>query len=163
MTQTELKELLHYDPDTGLFTRLKQTCNSVKIGDVAGTRNGKGYIDIRLKAIKYRASRLAWLYMTGEWPKEQIDHDDRVRHNNKWLNLNEATGQENSTNRSLRKDNTSEVTGVYFCKTSGNWRVGIGVARKLHWLGFFTDKFEAICVRKSAENKYNFHENHGRA
>jgi len=94
ITQKELKELLHYNPDTGIFTRLIKTASSVQIGDVAGCKHkANGYIIINVLGIPYRAHRLAWLYMTGRWPKHQVDHDDHIRHNNKWSNLFEATNQ----------------------------------------------------------------------
>lgn len=156
LTQKELKELLHYDPDTGLLTRIKQN-------SIAGGREPNGYIRISVQGRRYLAHRLAWLYMTGEWPKEFIDHDDRIRDNNKWDNLFEATNQENQRNQSLRRDNTSGVTGVVFHKDRGKWSARIRITGKYLTLGYFIDKFEAICTRMSANNKYNFHKNHGRA
>jgi len=161
ITQKELKKLLHYDPLTGLFIRLKAT-KGARVGDIAGGKEPNGYIRISVQGRRYLAHRLAWLYMTGEWPKEFIDHDDRIRDNNKWLNLNEATNQENQRNQKLLKSNTSGVTGVVFHKDRGKWSARIRITGKYLTLGYFTDKFEAICSRMSSNNKYNFHENHGR-
>ncbi len=162
ITQKELKEVLHYDPETGVFAWIKQVSYKTKIGDIAGTKHkANGYIYIIFQRKQYRAHRLAWLYMKGEWPKTEIDHDDQIRDNNKWLNLNEATSQQNKRNQSLRKDNASGVTGVSPCKRK--WRAHIQIAGKFIHLGLFIDKFEAICARMSANNKYGFHKNHGRA
>ena len=162
LSQEELKELLHYEPGTGVFTRLVSTAGHVKVGDVAGTREKSGYIRISVKNKQYRAHRLAHLYMTGEWPEHQIDHDDHIRHNNKWDNLNEATNQENHKNQTKRSTNTSGITGVYWNKDLEKWEGKIKVNGKSKYLGVNTDKFEVICARKSAENKHGFHENHGR-
>ena len=161
ISQEQLKGLLHYDPDTGVFTRLVSTAGHVKVGDVAGTHEKSGYIRISVKNKQYRAHRLAWFYMKGVWPKNQIDHDDHVRHNNRWNNLFEATNQDNSKNQTKRKTNTSGITGVYWNKPLGKWEGKIKVDGKSKYLGVHPDKFEIICARKSAENKHGFHENHG--
>ena len=160
ITQKELRETLHYNPETGVFTWRKSRAG-VGVGSCAGTKNANGYIIICCYGKLYRAHRLAWLYMTGEWPKDQVDHENHIRHDNRWENLREATRQENHKNRSMYKNNTSGVTGVYWDK--GKWKAYIRVDEKDKNLGRFTDKFEAICARKSGDNKYGYHENHGAA
>jgi len=97
--------------------------------------------------------------MTGVWPKNQIDHDDHVRNNNRWANLKETTHQENAKNKSLYMRNKSGVSGVRLYKD--RWVTQITVNKKQAHLGSFTDFFEACCARKSAEHKYSFHINHG--
>jgi len=99
--------------------------------------------------------------MTGKWPKKYTDHINHIRDDNRLLNLREATDGENQKNSSQRKDNTSGITGVGIHKQSGKWQARIKLDSKLKHLGLFDDKFEAICSRKSASNKYGFHENHG--
>ena len=111
ITQTRLKELLHYDPDTGVFTWLQRTTNSVQIGDVAGTQNKsykgyKGYIRIAIDGVLYLAHRLAFLYQLG-WIPIEIDHDDQIKHNNRWANLNPSTRTLNRKNHPLSRANTS--------------------------------------------------------
>ncbi len=160
ITQAELKELLHYNPETGVFKWKKKTANCIEIGDMAGCLNSRGYLIICINSKNYYAHRLAWLYMTGEWPV-QIDHINHIKDDNSWINLRETTSQENSKNRSLRKTNKSGVIGVGWCKQSNKWKTGIKISQKAIHLGYFTDKFEAICARKSAERKYEFHPNHG--
>ena len=161
ITQTELKEFLRYDPETGVFTWLAPPAYHIRAGDIAGYLNDRGYIIIGINKKSYRAHRLAWLYMKGVWPK-QIDHDDHVKDNNKWNNLFEATQQENNKNLPISKHNTSGVTGVYWNKARNKWKAYIYVNYKNKHLGSYVDWFEAVCARKSAENKYSFHPNHGR-
>jgi hypothetical protein len=160
LTRKELKEILHYDPETGVFTRIKRTSNSVNIGDIVSCK-ADGYVCVCAKGKQYRAHILAWFYMTGEWPKDQIDHIDHVRDNNIFNNLREATHQENGKNQSMYSNNTSGVTGVTWFKRDDKWQAQIKANSKNTYLGCFIDKFEAICARKSAENKYGYHENHG--
>jgi len=160
LTQAELKELLHYSPDSGVFTRLV-SAGGVKVGDVAGGVNGQGYICIRVKGKKHLAQRLAFLYMTGEFPKDQMDHINHIRDDNRWNNLREVTNQENCVNRSKRKDNTSGVAGVSWHKNTEKWQAEIVIDGKRKHLGYYDDKFDAIYARKAAENKYGYHPNHG--
>jgi len=163
ITQIELKEQVAYNPITGVFTRKIALCNKVKVGDVAGfAHKENSYIHIRVKKKKYKAHRLAWLYMTGKWPKNQIDHKNHIRDDNRWINLREATYQENNKNISLRKDNISGVNGVFWNKALGKWQSQVRVNSKAIHLGFHLDFFEAVCSRKSADNKHGFHPNHGK-
>ena len=85
ITEARLKERLHYDPDTGIFTWLKMSRQPKRLGSVAGGRCD-GYIQIYLDGLIYRAHRLAWLYMTGEWPVGYLDHKNGVRDDNRWCN-----------------------------------------------------------------------------
>jgi hypothetical protein len=98
ITQIELKELLSYDPETGIFKWLPRPRSS-RIKYEAGHKMTNGYITIRIKNKQYLAHRLAFLYMTGKFPDKCVDHIDRVRDNNRWDNLREVTPQENSFNR----------------------------------------------------------------
>jgi len=162
ITQKELKSLLGYNYETGVFTWMISPSRGVKTGDIAGClRESDGYIIIRISGKSYYAHRLAWVYMTGEWPEYQIDHDDHIRHNNKWDNLNAATSQENGKNKSKNRRNKSGVTGVNWFKGSEKWIAQIQTDSKKEYLGLFEDKFEAICKRKSAELDHGFHRNHG--
>ena len=165
LTQEYLKSVLNYNPDTGLFIRIKRTSNSVKIGDIAGSikvnSGGKQYIAIRVNGKKHSAHRLAWLYMTGSWPKNVIDHDDGNGLHNWWDNLNDVSIIENSRNQRLSAANTSDHTGVRWNKKERKWKARIGVNYEMITLGTFDDFFEAVCRRKSAENKHGFHPSHG--
>ena len=160
VTQEELKELLHYNPDTGIFTRIASR-GSVKAGYIAGCLDKDGYITIKINCKTYKAHRLAWFYVHGKWPKHKIDHINHVRADNRIANLRCATCRENNKNSSLRKDNTSGVCGVCWYRPKKKWASQIMVNGMNVCLGYFTDKFEAICARKSADNKHGYHANHG--
>jgi len=160
LSQNRLKQLLHYNPDTGIFTRLSITSNCVKFGDIAGClRNG--YIRISVENKRYQAHRLAWLYMMGEWPKHQIDHVDHVRNNNQWANLREASNRENCKNRSIHSNNTSGCTGVSWNKSINKWVSYIRAEGDIVHLGVFDEIDNAILARKAANIKYGYHNNHG--
>ena len=161
ITQSELKKLLHYNPETGVFTWLKRKQGARK-SCIAGANHNCGYISIGINGKRYLSHRLAWLYMTGEWPKDQIDHINHIRNDNRIANLREATNQQNLKNTRISSRNTSGVNGVHWYKGRNKWQVYVKVNQKVKHLGYFTDKFEAICARMSANNKYGFHSNHGR-
>lgn len=147
MIQTELKKHLHYNPVTGNFTRL---INNKK----SGTLHKNGYIKIRINRRSYLAHRLAWLYVKGVMPSDQIDHINRVRHDNRFSNLREATNQENQRNRMLSKNSTSKVNGVGFHKRSQKWRAYIKVNGKHIHLGLHEDIHMATRAREEAEEIY---------
>ena len=165
ITQEELKSILDYDEESGAFTWLISTNNRIKVGSVAGSvsiyNNGKKYRRFRFSGKNYLVHRLAWLYMTGEWPKHQIDHEDGNGLNNKWSNLSDVTGSDNSHNQRLRRTNKSGVMGVCWYKRSSKWYAYISIGCKRVHLGCFIDWFDAVCARKSSEYKYSYHDNHG--
>jgi len=161
ITQEELKELLHYSPETGLFTWLVDK-GSARQGCVAGHNDkSNGYIDIQINTRKYKAHRLAVFYIEGYWPDE-VDHENHIRHDNRWLNLRKTNRAGNSKNLSISPRNKSGVIGVSIDRRLNKFRSTISVRGKNVTLGNFKDFFEACCSRKSAEHKYDFHENHGR-
>ena len=108
-----------------------------------------GYRRIVLLGEWYLEHRLAHFYMTGEWPKDEIDHVYGNRGDNRWDKLREATDQQNAINAAIRRDNTSGFKGVYFDKTHHRWKAQIGAARKS--LGSYSTKDEAIAARVDAE------------
>jgi hypothetical protein len=161
MTQDELKEQLHYSPNTGMFTRLK-TFRAVKKGDIAGcldpTRHG--YIRIGVCGKYKDAHRLAFLYMWGYIPEEEIDHINHITSDNRWKNLRVVSHHTNGKNQRKYTSNSSGVTGVRL-RSSGKWRARIYHKGSHIDLGTFST-FEAACsARKQAEEFYKFHENHG--
>jgi hypothetical protein len=150
MTQDELKQRLHYDPETGIFTRIQCRYPS-KIGTRIGSKLPNGYRYIELDGGKYLEHRLVWLYVHGSFPEIQIDHIDRDKTNNKLSNLREATISQNQWNRPMNRNNTSGYTGVYFNKQSGKWQAYIRVNNKQKHLGSFANPELAHEAQKRAK------------
>lgn len=116
ITQERVKELFEYNPLIGDFVRTKTNSMNTKIGETAGTELD-GYVSIFIDNKGYPAHKLAWLYMTGEYPNLHIDHIDGNRMNNKMGNLRLVTNQENAFNRSKPSNNTSGYKGVVVRET----------------------------------------------
>lgn len=159
ITQEELKSLLDYNSDTGIFTWKVQNGPRARVGYPAGTTDG--YVRIKINGILYLAHRLAFLYETGVWPKDQIDHINHIRSDNRFSNIREVTHSENKRNVPIRSDNTSGVTGVFWDKSINKWVSQIMFDNKSVYLGSFNTISEAMKARSDAEIKYGFHENHG--
>lgn len=153
LTCERLREILSYDPDTGIFT-WKVAVSKVKAGAVAGCNDGQGYLRIKIDGRNYKSHRLAWLYMTGEWPKEQVDHVNGSRGDNRFENLREAAHAENLWNSGKRVDNTSGFKGVFFDTQARKWRALIGIKGKQKSLGRFTSPEAAHAAYVAAAKKY---------
>lgn len=145
-----VKELLYYNPDTGIFSWAKSR-RGCKQGSPAGNLKWNGYWVICLHGRKYPAHCLAWLYMTGEYPTEDIDHINRCRADNRWLNLREATRSENMQNSTKQKNNTSGYKGVSFCKVLQMWRAYINVDKQRYSLGHYHTPEDAAIAYKQAK------------
>lgn len=161
ITQSELKNILIYNPKNGEFRRKISTNRNNKPNQLVGSLRKNGYISIFIKNKSYLAHRLAWLYMTGEWPTDQIDHVNHIRKDNKWLNLRAATSNQNQRNKSLSKNNKSGFSGIYWCNKRSKWCAEIKLNNKKKHLGRFKNINDAIIARQMAEYKYGFHANHG--
>lgn len=140
MTQNELKSLLIYEPDTGMFYD-KQ---GKRIGSYYESAGGYGLIGLKSKV--YSTSSLAWLYMTGNWPKYQIDHIDTNRANDKWDNLREATISQNACNRKRRIDCSSGIKGLYFNKRYSRWEVSVTLNGVKHNTTFGESNLEKAII-----------------
>ena len=151
LTYEELHKNLDYDPDTGLFTRLIANSPTVTIGDIAGTRNQNGYIEIKINSVSYKAHRLAWLWVEGYFPEVDIDHEDQIRHNNRWDNLRLVSQQCNSRNCGNPKNNISGVKGISWYKPTNRWLSGITVNYKREYLGRYKSFDDAVCARLAGE------------
>jgi len=178
-TPETLRKLLRYEPDTGnLFWRVRtpdmftdgkysadRTCRSFNTqfaGREALTANLGGYRQGRIFDRPVLAHRVIWCMVKGEWPPDQIDHINGVRHDNRLSNLRSVTSQENARNKALPCNNTSGVCGVRWYDSRGKWIAEIYYNNKQFHLGWFTEKADAIAARAAAEIKYGFHTNHGR-
>ena len=145
LSQSELKEILHYNPKTGVFTWIESNSNRVKIGDIAGHfHKSSGYIVIAINGKLCKSHRLAWLYMTGHVPKDCIDHINGDRSDNRFCNLREATQSQNNQNRiKAQKNNTTGYLGVTFHKATNKYLAKIRIGGKCEHLGIFTTPEEA--------------------
>lgn len=178
LTQEILKELIHYNPDTGIFTwkprsikwfkslrefnRWNNRYSNTSAGNLHKSKDtGTAYNIIRINYKAYKAHRLAFLYMVGTFPTEEVDHEDGNGINNKFANLRLVNHIDNSKNRRKRTNNTSGVNGVHFCRTKLKYIPSISYKGERITLGAFNNFEKAIKVRKEAEIKYNYHKNHG--
>ena len=139
ITQSELKSIAHYDPQTGYFTSFVSRGN-IKCGDIMGHINRIGYVEVCINRKGYRAHQLAFLYMNGVYPKE-VDHIDGNPSNNRWNNLRIASRQENMWNRGVNENSQTGVKGVHPHKNK--FKVQFRVFGKKVYLGLFDDLQEA--------------------
>jgi hypothetical protein len=163
LTAERLRELLRYDPETGIFTRLSCPSRPSWIGKTVGSDRGKGWLSTRLDGAQYFMRDLAWLYMTGEWPTHTVDHENRVKADNRWANLREATHAQQAQNRKVYRTSKSGVPGVIrvpYGRQEPRWRTQIEIGGRALYLGFFEDFELAEFVRKEAERKYFTHTIH---
>lgn len=150
ITQEELKEHLHYDPETGVFTWLKPTSNRVKKGSIARNKDKAGYRIISIKCQQYKAHRLAWLYVYGEFPAGILDHINRVKSDNRISNLREASKAENAVNTGIRKNNTTGYTGVRRNMGCRTFSAYVCLNYKNIYLGSFATAEEASLAYQKA-------------
>lgn len=148
-----LQTLLDYNPDTGVFTWLMPT-GKPKSGDIAGSPNSRGYIHVQIAKKLYKAHRLAWLYMTGEWPTSLVDHEDTDRQNNRWGNLRLATPGQNRCNAKVNKDSRSGIKGVKRIP-SGNQIAALRINGKFTHLGTFDTPEAAEEAARAAREQHH--------
>lgn len=156
LTQERLKELLHYDSDTGIFRHNKSRYGVTK-GMRAGSIDRYGYVCIILNGKRYAAHRLAWLYMTGKLPIEQLDHINRIRTDNRYKNLREVSAAENKQNLGLHLKNKSGIRGVSYDYTAEKWRANISVNGKSKNLGRYLTIEEAAKAYAKGAALYHTH------
>lgn len=140
-TQARLKELFYYHPESGDFVRRVATNNRDRAGEQAGSRDSRGYMALSVGGRTYKAHRLAFLYMTGKWPVNQVDHVDCAPGNNSWNNLREATQTQNKANGTVYQNSKSGLKGVRFEGTK--WCAKIWSGKKSKYLGRFDTAEEA--------------------
>lgn len=159
-TQERLRELYDYNPETGEFAR-KTKKGTWKLKPITV----RGYRNVVVDGSHYDAHRLIWMWQYGADPGDlEVDHINGDGHDNRLCNLRLVTQSENQRNTKLYKNNKTGVPGVYKVKVKNGYvyRVRIMHNEKWLYLGTFKTLEEAIDVRKAAEKRYGFHENHGR-
>lgn len=136
ITHSELLELIRYDPKTGKMFWIKAR-PKIRVGDEVGYLHHKGYRACEIRGKQYAIHRLAWFYMTGEWPKDQIDHRNRKRADNRWKNLREATNGQNRANSACK--NKTGFKGVRYHPwiKDNPYEAAIRADKIRHYLGCF--------------------------
>lgn len=186
LTHKYLKEALDYDPSTGIFTwRLDRPeyhfedwrgrngfISNIKDNLVAGSpsrktkRNPVNYVVIGLGGRNYKAHRLAWFYVYGDWPEDDIDHINLNTLDNSINNLRVSVDKINHRNRSRYRNNKSGIPGVSFYTRLGKWQAEgqqvLDGKRIRHYLGVYTSFFDACCARKRWELEFDYSPNHGK-
>lgn len=182
MEPAELRKLLRYEPETGKLYWLPRPAGMFATQRAASTWNSRyanteaftaslpnsrdsetAYLQGNVLSKHHLAHRVIWAIVYGEWPKDQIDHINGDRADNRLKNLRQVSVVENGRNQKLRKSNNSGVMGVHWYGARNSWQVYIDINRKRVHVGYFTDFDAAVSARRAAEVKYGFHENHGRA
>jgi len=155
-TAEAVRRRLDYDPASGILTWK----NGRNAGRRAGYVNTKGYRVINMNSIGYKASHLAWVISTGDWP-DTVDHRNHKRDDNRKKNLRDIPHGDQSKNHSLRSDNKFGSPGIKLM-SNGRFQARIGANGKTH-LGTFDLMEDAIAARRSAEKKMEYDEGHGSA
>jgi hypothetical protein len=136
MKQTDLKTILHYCPETGVFTWKARAANRVQVGDVAGMVRPDGYVTIGANGSRHLAHRLAWLYMAGAWPSGVVDHMNGDRTDNRWSNLRDVRPAENNANRRKVRTDAGEghaYPGVLYVGETSPAKGGKRYRNAMHW------------------------------
>lgn len=138
ITYEYIREYMTYDPSTG-ECRLKRSVkhSRKKIGDLVGSVQKNGYLVASISNIRVLLHRLIWLYMTGKFPVEYIDHINGNKGDNRFSNLREATAQQNNFNSSLSTRNTTGYKGVSYCKQMKKYKAGYKLNKKIYHIGYF--------------------------
>ena len=151
-----LHDVVSYDPDTGIFRWRKVTSNRVKIGDVCGQLDRHGHRSINIDGLRYMAHRLAWFYVHGIWPVEEIDHINRIKDDNRISNLRDCTRTQNNRNVGIKRHNKVGLKGVSRhsqCRHKFVAQITIGGRPK--YLGIFDTPEEAHETYKEASMIYH--------
>lgn len=160
-TADEVRQLIDYDPDTGILTWRPMTraeCGSEMawrarhsvFGKAAGSIMPNGYRSLLFRGRRYYAHRMAWLLMEGEWPCVDVDHINGVRDDNRWINLRAATRSQNHQNRI-----GNPATGASWHERMGRWRAVITLGRRQKHVGYFDTQEEAAAAYRRAKAEHH--------
>lgn len=163
LTQQRLRTLLSYEPETGDFRWLVNKSSRARAGSAAASRHNAGYLAVRIDGTAYLLHRLAWLYVHGRWPQDQVDHINGDRADNRLVNLRECSNAENCQNVRPHRDGAGTL-GVSLDKRRGRWQAGIGINGERRFLGYFATKEEAGAAYRAAKARlHQFHKQSGAA
>lgn len=156
-TVEQLRSILKYDPDTGVFTWLMNPTKRIKAGSVAGTVYNTGYHVIGYQGRAYLAHRLAWFHFFGVFPQSLIDHKNHIKTDNRIDNLREATPAQNLWNAQIRPNNTSGFVGVSWSPAANSWRAQCKQPERGAYVGIFrtpeeaSDAYQAVAKQHRGE------------
>ena len=155
LTADRLREALDYDPSSGAF-RWRESRSGIVggAGSVAGAPDGQGYRQIGIDGRLYREHRLAWMWVTGSWPADDLDHINGDRSDNRIENIRPATRSQNNANGRRPKDNTSGHKGVSFDKKRQRWHAYVSKNYKRCHVGYFETLDEARLARAAAAERF---------
>lgn len=150
----QLREMLAYNAETGMFTWIVRPARCIKVGDAAGSKTSQGYIQIQLFGRGYQAHRLAWLHFYGGWPGFEIDHIDGDKSNNALSNLRDVSKSVNQQNvRGPRSDNTHGFLGA--TRHGNGWRAQIRVDGKQRRIDGFSTPESAHAAYLAAKRQFH--------
>lgn len=156
LTQRRLKELLRYESETGIFTRICRQSSNAKVGDTPGRLDTHGYLCFYVDGQIHRSHRLAWLYVNGEFPEGDLDHINTIKTDNRIVNLRIADRSENMQNRrSAYANNKSGFLGVYFHKPLNKFTAQIRIDGRNTHLGLFKTPEQAHQAYVAAKRKHH--------
>lgn len=147
-------QIFIYDAESGILKWRKGRGNKSGAGAIAGSINSGGHLCLKFKGKGYLVHRIAWLIHFGQWPEHQVDHVNRIKTDNRIINLRAATSTENKRNTGLRRDNTSGCKGVCWHKDKGKWFAIVRINNKQKHLGYYDDIELADLVAKEARSKF---------
>lgn len=143
LTAEQARQLFTYDKDEGVLRWGVVRRKGGAIGDIAGSMTN-GARQVEVDGQTYLAHRVVWLYVTGEWPTQLVDHRNRNRADNRWSNLRDVSRVVNGQNRGTESSlSTSGLIGASFCAWNKKWRSQITVDGKKVHLGYFNDAHAA--------------------
>lgn len=154
ITAQKVREMLHYDPNDGLFW-WKQPRHGRQISKPVGVMDDLGYKRIMIDGKQYLAHRLAWLHVNGYWPENIIDHIDGNPRNNSIGNLRQCNYSQSNCNTKTRRDNLSGVKGVRWHKKAKKYNVRVCINGVRRSMGLFSDLEFAELVSSEARDKYH--------
>lgn len=161
ITAEHVRSVLHYDPETGVFRWLPnptrpKAWNTRFANKPTGSLDVSGCLSIRITEFGlFLAHRLAWLYTSGAWPTETIDHINGDRSDNRIANLREATQAENMRNRAKQSNNRSGFLGISYSRDHKKWRAAINLNKKTVWRAYAETAQEAAALRRAALPLYH--------
>ncbi len=155
LTQSRLRELFDYDPETGVFTRKLSRGGKAMTGAKVGNYAGGGYLKVNLNKRNEYLHRLAWVITYGVWPAGVVDHINGIKDDNRIANLRDVTRSANQHNMPSRTNNWIGCPGVSWSTSASKWRARITLDRKEIHLGSFANLAEAIAARHAAKTIYH--------